>query len=256
MGKRMAIPKKLRFEIFKRDRFKCQYCGNQAPDIKLEVDHITPVAADGDNDILNLITSCKGCNSGKGARLLDDAAVVEKRKAQLDELQDRREQLDMLLEWHKELEGIGEEEVNKLSAYLDERMPGSSINETGRDTIRGWLKKYSFEEILPAIDAAVSQYIEISQEGITDLDSANKAMDYVSRIASTNRRMEGKPYLRDLYYIRGIVRNRMYCNDWQAMQLLEEAHLAGMEIGDLKIWAIEARNWSDWKAGLEEWISG
>ncbi len=65
--KRKAIPKSVRFEVFKRDNFTCQYCGRKAPDVVLEVDHINPVANGGENDILNLVTSCRDCNSGKGA---------------------------------------------------------------------------------------------------------------------------------------------------------------------------------------------
>ena len=31
---RTPIPKKLRFEVFKRDSFKCQYCGKSAEELK------------------------------------------------------------------------------------------------------------------------------------------------------------------------------------------------------------------------------
>jgi len=43
------IPKRTRFEVLKRDRFRCQYCGASAPDALLHVDHIVPVAKGGDN---------------------------------------------------------------------------------------------------------------------------------------------------------------------------------------------------------------
>lgn len=36
MSKRKSISKKLRFEVFKRDGFTCQYCGRMAPDVVLE----------------------------------------------------------------------------------------------------------------------------------------------------------------------------------------------------------------------------
>lgn len=68
--RRKPITKKLRFEVFKRDAFTCQYCGRMAPDVILDVDHINPVSNGGDNDIVNLITSCKDCNRGKGKRKL------------------------------------------------------------------------------------------------------------------------------------------------------------------------------------------
>lgn len=68
---RESLSKKARFEIFKRDSFTCQYCGRQPPDVVLVIDHINPVKEGGDNDELNLITSCVDCNQGKGARKLN-----------------------------------------------------------------------------------------------------------------------------------------------------------------------------------------
>ena len=78
MTERKSLSKKIRFEVFKRDSFSCQYCGNKAPDVLLEVDHIQPVAQGGTNDLLNLITSCFDCNRGKSDRGLSDNTVIEK----------------------------------------------------------------------------------------------------------------------------------------------------------------------------------
>ena len=63
--KREPIPKKLRFEILKRDNFTCRYCGQSAPDVVLHADHIKPVAKGGTNDPSNLVAACSACNSGK-----------------------------------------------------------------------------------------------------------------------------------------------------------------------------------------------
>jgi len=57
---------KIRFEIFKRDKFTCQYCGRKAPNVILHIDHIQPKSKGGLNNKLNLITSCEECNLGKG----------------------------------------------------------------------------------------------------------------------------------------------------------------------------------------------
>lgn len=73
--KRKSTGKRLRFEIFKRDGFVCQYCGAQPPDVVLVVDHITPVAAGGTNDPMNLITACETCNQGKADKPLGDRIV-------------------------------------------------------------------------------------------------------------------------------------------------------------------------------------
>ena len=57
--------KRNRFEILKRDGFKCQYCGRGAEETRLEVDHIIPKSSGGKDELINLITSCFDCNRGK-----------------------------------------------------------------------------------------------------------------------------------------------------------------------------------------------
>ncbi|MBP8291733.1 MAG: HNH endonuclease [Caldilineaceae bacterium] len=68
---RKSMSKGLRFDVFRRDGFTCQYCGRTPPDTVLHVDHIRPVSDGGDNDISNLVTSCELCNLGKSAKKLD-----------------------------------------------------------------------------------------------------------------------------------------------------------------------------------------
>lgn len=70
MTARKSTGKRARFEVFKRDNFTCQYCGAQPPDAVLVVDHMTPVALGGTNELINLITSCEPCNQGKAAKPL------------------------------------------------------------------------------------------------------------------------------------------------------------------------------------------
>ena len=83
--KRPSLSEKLRFEVFKRDGFRCQYCGVAAPEILLVVDYVHPVLEGGTNDLLNLRTSCKLCNAGKGKRNPSDPSVLAKQFAQRTE---------------------------------------------------------------------------------------------------------------------------------------------------------------------------
>jgi len=61
---------KLRFNVLNRDNFTCQYCGRKAPEVSLEIDHITPKSKGGINELKNYNTSCRECNRGKGDALL------------------------------------------------------------------------------------------------------------------------------------------------------------------------------------------
>ena len=88
---REPVSKRKRFEVFKRDRFQCAYCGATPPGVLLECDHIMPVSAGGRSEIDNLITACQACNRGKSNVSLQDipqgmssrAAEVLEREAQI-----------------------------------------------------------------------------------------------------------------------------------------------------------------------------
>ena len=64
--KRQPIKPSLRFEILKRDDYRCQMCGVTAKDgATLEIDHIHPVSKCGSNEPDNLQVLCRDCNAGK-----------------------------------------------------------------------------------------------------------------------------------------------------------------------------------------------
>jgi hypothetical protein len=72
----MTVSKRTRYEVLKRDNHTCRYCGATTPDVKLTVDHVTPVALGGSDDPCNLVAACQDCNYGK-ASTSPDAALVE-----------------------------------------------------------------------------------------------------------------------------------------------------------------------------------
>jgi len=61
----------LRYEVFKRARFRCELCGISAYEKALEVDHINPRNKGGKDDISNFQALCCTCNAMKRDR--DDA---------------------------------------------------------------------------------------------------------------------------------------------------------------------------------------
>jgi len=222
--KRRGLSPKIRFEVFKRDGFRCQYCGAVAPDVLLQADHIRPVADGGDDDITNLITACAECNSGKAARLLDDKSVVAKQRKQLEELNERRLQLEMMMQWR---EGLTRLEDSKLT-YAQEKfqsLSGSTLTKPGVGTLKKILRQFAVDEGMTAIEASCNQYLLPKQDGNGyEPDSIEKAFDYIGRICRTKRAEQDKPYLKDCLYVRGILNNRLsYVNQHDCMSLLERA---------------------------------
>lgn len=73
----MAVSKRTRFEVLRRDDHTCRYCGGAAPDVKLTVDHVTPVALGGSDSPDNLVAACRDCNAGKGSTSPDERRVAQ-----------------------------------------------------------------------------------------------------------------------------------------------------------------------------------
>lgn len=70
----------LRWVVFNRDDFTCQYCGKGAEQgVELILEHIVSRPAGGETDLDNLVTSCATCNHAKGDKPLKDEAGFKKR---------------------------------------------------------------------------------------------------------------------------------------------------------------------------------
>jgi hypothetical protein len=159
MAKRKAVGNKLRFEVFKRDSFKCQYCGRSAPDVILNVDHLHPHAKGGDANILNLVTSCFECNSGKSDRMLMDNSVVAIQKKQLDDLNERRMQIEMMIEWKTQMSNHSTYECDAIIKYFNNKnVCEMSLTDFGKKEVSNLLKKYSITQIISGIDQAFDRY--------------------------------------------------------------------------------------------------
>ena len=72
----MAVSKRLRYEVLKRDNFTCRDCGRTPPEVKLQTDHVIPVTLGGSDDPSNLATRCADCNAGKSSSSPDAPQVA------------------------------------------------------------------------------------------------------------------------------------------------------------------------------------
>lgn len=63
---RGRVSNKMRFSIYKRDRYRCCICGRSKYSDFLEIDNINPIAKGGKSTYDNLQTLCRRCNKNKG----------------------------------------------------------------------------------------------------------------------------------------------------------------------------------------------
>jgi 5-methylcytosine-specific restriction endonuclease McrA len=72
MIKRPRRKRKLtRFEIYNRDRYTCQYCGQQTR--QLTLDHVIPRYRGGQHTWENVVSACVACNRRKAGRTPQEA---------------------------------------------------------------------------------------------------------------------------------------------------------------------------------------
>ena len=113
MSERKPIPNYMRFQVFKRDRFTCQYCGRSG--VELEADHIVPISKGGSNDIDNLITACKACNRGKlDMNVLPEGYVLKR------ESKTRRVQLILRPSVYNDIKKLADKNEQSFNDYVND----------------------------------------------------------------------------------------------------------------------------------------
>jgi hypothetical protein len=74
----MAVSKRTRYEVLRRDNYTCRYCGTSVADgAVLTVDHVVPTTLGGSDDPTNLVAACRDCNAGKASTSPDAELVAD-----------------------------------------------------------------------------------------------------------------------------------------------------------------------------------
>lgn len=171
-SKRQGITPTVRFNVFKRDRFTCQYCGQSPPAVILELDHVVPVVEGGDNSSANLTTACFDCNRGKGAKQLADAPeTIGERMAKQMELRKQVEAYNRFLAKERKR---STEAANRIGAYWCNKSAPEA--EQGHWTLSGsylqsvqqFLKSLPEEEVIEAVDIAHARYPDRDHRRVGD----------------------------------------------------------------------------------------
>lgn len=154
-NRRKPVRPSLRFEIFKRDGFTCQYCGGRSPEVVLEVDHIVPVAGGGSNDPENLITACYMCNRGKSDKPLSESMIGQDLHDTTVFLLERETQLR---EYNVVMDAIRAREESDL-AELVSHWDRGGLNPYWLDKsmLRTFLQTLPRADILRAMDIAIGR---------------------------------------------------------------------------------------------------
>lgn len=130
----MAVSKRLRFEILRRDNHACRYCGRSAPDVALHVDHVIPVSLGGKDDPSNLVTACITCNGGKSSSSADQRTVDDVSQSALRWSAAMAQAAEELTATYDEQErkAIHEAVLNAFPRYYHDRIPFDYYDDVDR----------------------------------------------------------------------------------------------------------------------------
>lgn len=64
-----------RRNVYRRDAYRCVYCGTQPRSDHLTIDHVIPRSRRGDSSWSNCVTACFGCNAKKADRTPREAGM-------------------------------------------------------------------------------------------------------------------------------------------------------------------------------------
>lgn len=153
----MSVGKRLRFEVLKRDGFRCAYCGCTALAEGLQVDHVVPVAGGGSDDPANLITACTSCNQGKSDVPLDESRLTHEnsREAALE----HSEQIREYLRAQNEVDLARSECLQYVcDRYKDMRGEWPYVRLA--DRLPGILRKHPLPRVVNAIEVVAAKRLE------------------------------------------------------------------------------------------------
>lgn len=159
----MAPGKRIRFEVFKRDSFQCQYCGRTPPSVILTIDHIIPRADGGPDTTANYITACADCNVGKGSVRLEVAP--QPLKKHLAALRERRAQVKAYTKFLEQLEAETNTALQAVNETFQHYFPHRTLSHRFlRTTVKTFLRHLPPIKVSDAMDLACSRFNDAPAE--------------------------------------------------------------------------------------------
>lgn len=205
---RETIKPKLRFQVFARDEFTCQYCG-RTPDqdeVVLHVDHTVSVKDGGTNDMENLITSCRDCNYGKGAKsILRRTKTEDDLVEELNIAKDRLEQIKALNKQRNNLKKV-KDKISLQETVWARDITDDSLSDKLYKEIQKLKNKntYTSGVITQALEIAYKKHLE------TSLETVPKFMAYLNGIARNISLSPEQQKIIHIYHKEIFTNERMY----------------------------------------------
>ena len=97
----------------------------------------------------------------RSKNVLSENQTLEKERKQLEMLQERREQMKMMMQWQNELAAFEDEQVNFIESILMDE--GYVFNERGRANMKDNINRMGFDAMVKAAKIAKIKYKDIEE---------------------------------------------------------------------------------------------
>ena len=154
----MSVSTRLRFEILKRDGFRCHYCGATAMSAPLHVDHVLATSRGGTDDPGNLITSCQDCNLGKSNIDLEDVRATGADEQAVERALEHADQVRAYLDAQREVDRARHEVLAYVADIWVKRV-SSHWTENAEAHLRAAIRKHHLDHVVEAVEAVARKRI-------------------------------------------------------------------------------------------------
>ena len=160
-------------------------------------------------------------------------------------------------------EDADENVVNRLVEFIESKMPGHSINAYGRKNVNGYVKMYSYDAIVKAVNISAEQYLDYDGNIVTG-DSADI---FLNKIGGILHNLHLSPVDKEVSHVKSMARQQFgYFNEFMGNSLLlryvdalKYANYSEEEILDdlqteMKRLVYNSSSWTSWRNAVERWI--
>jgi len=248
------VYKRIKFEVFEKDGYKCQTCGAVAPNVTLQLHRLQEVQQN-ENwlDPAFLSTACFDCEQ----KQTEQKSTAKKNGFMtLDDLEERLEQLKMLISWRKGLRKIKKGQLNSLIDYWQELVPGIYLNDDHKRTILSCMNKFTREEIKSAMEYAVKEFLILRQDGSIAQDSFQLAFEKIPEICLRTKKASENQEIENLYHIHDILKGKLegFFDSERVIQWLNYARSWEVKLDELTHMAFKVTNWTQFSCNIDEMV--
>ena len=246
--------KRIKFEVFEKDSFKCQYCGSVAPIVTLQLRRIQEIQqSEKWLDTAFLSTSCAACEK-KQAGEAENAKRSE--FISIDELEERLQQLKMLINWRKGMLKIRKQQLANLVQYWENKVPKSPVDNIQRREILRYINKFSGDEIRAAMDMAADKFLKTEADGSLNQESISNALHKIPEICAQKTQIANNHETDGLFQINELLKTNItgFFDSRRAFQWLNYARSWEISLDDLTTMASAVTSWTQFSLNIDKMV--